>query len=330
MKLNKFYIEILGIIIVLSIIPMVIHQQYILHVMILGMIFGIVASNWNLAIGYGGMFHLAQVPFFAAGGYSSAILSYHMGLPPIVGILIGGVAAVLLSVIIGVPSLRVRGIYLVFLTFSFHFIMLSLALYFVGITGGDMGLILKPIQVGGINVDMFNPILTYYAVLVLYILSLTFIKKIISSKIGLALMGLRDYEIYAVSRGINPYKYKLITFVLSSFLAGVCGAFYVHYHRVITPSLFDWSFLITFLASIVIGGVGTIYGPLIGAFILTFLNESLRFLEMFRNIVFGLLMILILIFMPKGLIMIVNRLTSILSPKHEAVMMDEEMKIESK
>jgi branched-chain amino acid transport system permease protein len=271
------------------------------------------------------MFHLAQVPFFAAGGYSTAILSVHIGLSPLIGILIGGVAAVILSLIIGIPSLRVRGIYLVFLTFSFHFIMLSLALFFVDITGGDMGLILEPIRIGATNIDMFNPVVTYYTALTLFVLSLVFIKKIIDSKIGLALVSLRDSEIYAVSRGINPYKIKLVTFVLSSFLAGVCGAFYVHYLRVITPALFDWSFLITFLASIVIGGVGTLYGPLIGAFILTFLMESLRFLEMFRNIVFGLLMILILIFMPKGLIMLFNRVQSIFSSQQNTTnIVDEE------
>lgn len=325
MKSNKFLLEILAIVLVLSVIPALVRQQYILHVIILAMIFGIVASNWNLAIGYGGMFHLAQVPFFAAGGYSTAILSVHMGLSPLIGILIGGTAAVILSLIIGIPSLRVRGIYLVFLTFSFHFIMLSLALFFVDITGGDMGLILEPIRIGATNIDMFNPVVTYYTALTLFVLSLVFIKKIIDSKIGLALVSLRDSEIYAVSRGINPYKIKLVTFVLSSFLAGVCGAFYVHYLRVITPALFDWSFLITFLASIVIGGVGTLYGPLIGAFILTFLMESLRFLEMFRNIVFGLLMILILIFMPKGLIMLFDRAQSIFSSQqNSASIVDEE------
>lgn len=325
MKSNKFLLEILAIVLVLSVIPALVRQQYILHVIMLAMIFGIVASNWNLAIGYGGIFHLAQVPFFAAGGYSTAILSVHMGLSPLIGILVGGVAAVILSLIIGIPALRVRGIYLVFLTFAFHFIMLSLVLFFVDITGGDMGLILEPIRIGATNIDMFNPVVTYYTALSLFILSLVFIKKIIDSKIGLALVSLRDSEVYAVSRGINPYKIKLVTFVLSSFLAGVCGAFYVHYLRVVTPALFDWSFLITFLASIVIGGVGTLYGPLIGAFVLTFLMESLRFLEMFRNIVFGLLMILILIFMPKGLIMLLNRVQSIFnSQQNSASIVDEE------
>lgn len=325
MKSKKFLLEILAIVLVLSVIPALVRQQYILHVIMLAMIFGIVASNWNLAIGYGGIFHLAQVPFFAAGGYSTAILSVHMGLSPLIGILVGGVAAVILSLIIGIPALRVRGIYLVFLTFAFHFIMLSLVLFFVDITGGDMGLILEPIRIGATNIDMFNPVVTYYTALSLFILSLVFIKKIIDSKIGLALVSLRDSEVYAVSRGINPYKIKLVTFVLSSFLAGVCGAFYVHYLRVVTPALFDWSFLITFLASIVIGGVGTLYGPLIGAFVLTFLMESLRFLEMFRNIVFGLLMILILIFMPKGLIMLLNRVKSIFSSQqNSASIVDEE------
>ena len=128
MRTNKFFLELLIIILVLSVIPLFVRQQYVLHLLILGMIFGVVASNWNLAIGYGGIFHLAQVPFFAVGGYSTAILSFHYGMPPLIGLLIGGLTAVILSLIVGIPSLRVRGIYLVFLTFAFHFILLSLVL----------------------------------------------------------------------------------------------------------------------------------------------------------------------------------------------------------
>jgi len=308
LKRNRFLFEFLGIAAALAIVPALIRDQYFLHITITGLIFGIVASNWNLAIGYGGIFHLAQVPFFAAGGYASAILAVSMGITPWIGLLAAGGAAVVLSVIVGVPSLRVRGIYLVFLTFSSQFIMQSLILFFANITGGDPGLVLPPFSIANINIDIFNPVAMYYMTLLLYLFSLAFIKKVTDSDIGLALKSLRDSEVYAVSRGVNPYKYKMVTFLLSSFLAGVCGALYVHYLRVITPAVLDWSFLIMFLASIVTGGFGTLYGPLLGAFILTFASEALRALSLFRNVIFGTLMIVILIFLPKGLITIADRL----------------------
>jgi branched-chain amino acid transport system permease protein len=308
LRSKKFLAELIVITAALAVIPAIIHERYTIHIVVLCMIFGVVASNWNLAIGYAGVFHLAQVPFFVAGAYASAIPAFHWAWTPWIGLILGGVVAVILSIIIGVPALRVRGLYLVFLTFAFHFILASLILYFVDLTGGDMGLQIPPYKIGDFAIDLFNITPAYYMALILFVLSLLLVKIVIDSDIGLALVGLRDSELYAISRGVHPYKYKLAAFVLSAFLTGVSGAFYAHYLRVVTPALFGWSFLQTFLGSIVIGGIGTLYGPILGAFILTFLSEYLRFLDIFRNIVFGILMILILIFLPQGLITLRTRL----------------------
>ncbi len=314
MKTDSFLFQVVVIAVGLMVIPALTQETYILHLMILSMVFAIAASNWNLAIGYGGIFHLAQVPFFAAGGYASAILVEHFKLTPWIGLPAGALAAVVLSIAVGLPSLRVRGLYLALLTFSFQFIMLSIVLYFIDITGGDKGLLLPPYKLGNIVIDLFNVIPSYYMALLIFLASLLLVRKVIDSNIGLALMSLRDSEVYAVSRGVNPYKMKLAVFVISSIFTGVSGAFYVHYLRVISPAMLEYTLLLIFLTSMVLGGLGTLYGPLIGAFTLTFLSESLRATELYRNLIFSALMILILIFLPKGLITILTRIWSELSP----------------
>lgn len=123
----------------------------------------------------------------------------------------------------------------------------------------------------------------------------------------MALVSLRDSEVYAMSRGVSPYRIRLAAFVLSSWLTGICGAFYAHYLGTVGPWDLGWGLVITFLASMVIGGLGTLYGPVLGSFVLVFLNEYFRFAQLYRPTIYGGLMIVTLIFLPKGFISIVTR-----------------------
>jgi len=265
---------------------------YLTHLVILCMIYGAVASNWNIVAGYIGVMHIAQQPFFVAGGYISGILSVKLGFPPIIGLVAAAVVALLFSIVIGAISLRVKGIYLLLITLAVRLIMLSFILYFMEWTNGDTGLLLPPIEILGFKINQFNSVPSFVFAYLLLVASLILVKVIADSKLGLAFVSLRDSEVYAISRGINPYKTKLTAFILSSWLTGICGAFYGHYIGTIGPWDLGWGLLVTLLASMVLGGLGTLYGPLLGSFVLVFLNEYFRPLQLFRPTIYGLLLFL--------------------------------------
>lgn len=281
---------------------------YLTHLIILCMIYSAVAMNWNIVAGYTGVMHIAQQPFFVAGGYISGILSVKLGFPSIIGLLAAAVIALLFSLVIGAISLRVKGIYLLLITLAVRLIMLSFVLFFIEWTNGDTGILLPPIEILGLKINQFNAIPSFVFAYLLMVASLILVKVIADSKLGLAFLSLRDSEVYAISRGINPYRTKLTAFILSSWLTGICGAFYGHYIGTIGPWDLGWGLLVTLLASMVLGGLGTLYGPLLGSFVLVFLNEYFRPLQLFRPTIYGLLLISTLIFLPNGLISILGKL----------------------
>jgi ABC-type branched-subunit amino acid transport system permease subunit len=185
--------------------------------------------------------------------------------------------------------------------------MLSFVLFFIEWTNGDTGILLPPIEILGLKINQFNATPSFVFAYLLMVASLILVKVIADSKLGLAFLSLRDSEVYAISRGINPYRTKLTAFVLSSWLTGICGAFYGHYIGTIGPWDLGWGLLVTLLASMVLGGLGTLYGPILGSFVLVFLNEYFRPLQLFRPTIYGLLLISTLIFLPNGLISILGK-----------------------
>lgn len=305
--IDDFKIQLL-VITVLLFSTLLLRDVYITHLIILCMIYSAVATNWNIVSGYTGVMHIAQQPFFVAGGYISGILTVKLGFPSIIGILAAACIALLFSIAIGAISLRVKGIYLLLITLAVRLIMLSFILYFIEWTNGDTGILLPPIEVLGLKINQFNAIPSFVFAYLLMVASLILVKVIVDSKLGLAFISLRDSEVYAISRGINPYRTKLTAFVLSSWLTGICGAFYGHYLGTIGPWDLGWSLLVTLLASMVLGGLGTLFGPVLGSFVLVFLNEYFRPLQLLRPSIYGLLLISTLILLPNGLISIFEKL----------------------
>jgi branched-chain amino acid transport system permease protein len=187
MKVNRKNIPAIIAILFSLLIPLIIQDPYILHLIIMSIIWGIVAINWNLTLGYGGMFHIAQMSFFAVGGYMSGIFTNLLGINPYFGAIIGGIFASLVSLLIGVPSLRVKGVYLILLTFSFHFALKELTDHFRDFTGGSMGMIIQPLQFNG---QSLNTIQYYYVILALFIVTIIVNWAVIRSNIGKALIAL--------------------------------------------------------------------------------------------------------------------------------------------
>ena len=296
-KLRKYAV----ICILALLIPVVIKDNYILHLLIVSIVWASVATHWNLTLGYGGMFHIAQPTFLTVGAYVAGMCSVNLGISPWLCLLLGGIGTALAGIFIGVPSLRVKGIYLILLTFAFHFTIAESVFHLRSITGGSMGLVVPTFKMGPVKFSSVDLRGFYYLALVFLIISLMVTRSIVNSNMGKALIATRDSEILATSCGINLYKCKLITFCLAALITGVVGAFYAHYMMVIGPELFSFSVIINGFGMIVIGGIGTFMGPVVGSFVITFLSELFRSIEDFRPIIVGVIIILMLIFAPKGI-----------------------------
>ena len=277
--------------------------RFYLHLIILFFGWGIVVQCWNLIMGVSGIFSFAQVALFAIGGWTSGVLAIEFGVNPWIAIWTAPIAAVLAALIIGLPTLRLRGIYVVLLTLAFSELLRNFVT--TGpkiISGGGYGLKEVP-KLGFENWfgGGYDRILYYYVGLIFFVVTMFAIWRILYSPIGMAFRALRDSETYAISRGVSPFRFKLFLFGFSAFFTGLAGGFLTHYQGAISPSIFNFSVTITLLAMIVLGGLGSFWGPILGTAILVILPEALRAAENYRNLALGVSMALIAVFAPQGL-----------------------------
>jgi len=283
--------------------------NFILHLLILFFLWGIVVEGWNLIMGVSGIFSFAQVALFAVGAWTSGVLTMQLGWSPFVTIWIGAVVATIVAVILGLPTLRLRGSYVVLLTLGFMELFRNFTTQGPSfIAGGGYGLRYVPkmpfdVWVGGELAQM----LYYYLALVLFAVSTFAVWRIFYSPIGMAFRALRDSETYAISRGVRPFRYKLFLFGFVAFFTGLAGAFYVHWYGAIAPTIMLFGTTINLLAMIVLGGWGSFWGPIAGCAVLTVLPEVTRELDQYRILLLGLVLALIAVFAPEGLFPLVMR-----------------------
>ena len=276
--------------------------DYLITLLILFFMQAVVAQSWNLIMGYGGIYSFAQVALFAVGGWTTAVLAHSLGWNPFVAVLFSPFVAVLAAVGIGLPTLRLRGVYVVLLTLAFH----ELARVFTVtgprfISGGGYGLVSVPTFSFGDAVGQQRTIYLYYVALLIFVIATFIIWRVIHSPLGVAVTTLRDSETYGVSRGINQFRIRLILFAISAFLTGLAGGYMTHYNGGISTSVFDFPRLIDLLAMIVIGGWGTFVGPILGAAIIIGLDQYLVALGDYRALFEGLILAFIAVFAPQGL-----------------------------
>ena len=296
------------ILIALAVFPIFTSNAYFLRMVILAFIWIVINTNWNLVMGVSGIFSLAQLALFAIGGYVSAMLALNLGISPWVTMFLGAFAAVIASVIIGFPTLRLRGVYVVLLTLAFHEILrVMIESDESGITGGAFGLLNVPTYGMEFLGPRGNMMFYYYFAMVLCCLIVYVLYRITYSPIGLAFQALRDSERYATSRGISPFRYKMLVFIVSAFFTGLIGAFYAHYYKTISPSAFSFGLLMNLMAMIVLGGWGTFAGPILGTVLMIALSEWLHSVEQFRLIILGLVMTVCIVLFPKGLVSLIEK-----------------------
>jgi branched-chain amino acid transport system permease protein len=292
----------------LFLLPLITAHPYYLRILIMASIFALFAASWDLLSGFTGQISFGHALFFGVAAYTSALLNLNIGLPPWLTIPLGALAAVLAGLIIGVPCLRLRGAYLALATLAFPLILTGIVFVIPDITGGELG-------VSGID-RLSSSRVTEYYIAIAVMVTLGFVMwKITDSNTGIIFHAIREDELTARASGINTTRYKLLAFCLSGLFAGVAGGLYVHFMRIAGPSTLELILSFQVIIWAIFGGIATIYGPIAGAFILVLLMEFLTVKPEIRMLVFAIVVLLVLLFMPQGLTTWVRDKTEKICPR---------------
>jgi len=298
-KLAKFKLPL--ILIILLSLPFLVTSKYNMHLIIMAGIFAIMSIGLDIIMGYAGHLSLAHASFYGIGAYVSALLTLRLGWSVWIGLIAAILITTLVSYLVGYISLRSRGTTFIILTFSFSGIAHLIALNYVELTNGQMGLASIPMPVIG-GFTFSSRMSFYYLVLFFLIITYYIAVKLTNSRLGRAWIGIRENELLAESLGINPFRYSLLAFMIGSSLAGLSGGLYAHYTCFVSPENLQFGVVIILLVMVVLGGKGTIIGPVIGAVIFTVIPEYLRIADDLRLPIFGALLVILALYMPKGLV----------------------------
>jgi len=271
-------------------------------IMIFAGIYCLITIGLSLLMGYAGQISIGHAAFYGIGAYTSAILTVQYGLNPWPCIFIGMVISAVVAILVGAPSLKLRGHYLAMATLAFGIIVYIIFNEETSWTGGPDGMPGIPgLSLFGFAFDSDEKY--YYLVWVFVFAALIFTVNLIQSGTGRALRAIHVSEPAASAMGVDISRYKILVFVYSAVLASLAGSLYAHYLNFINPSTFDLFFSIKLLIMIALGGMYNIWGAIIGAVFITFLNyEWLHYFEEFEVIIYGAILLLVTIFLPKGLV----------------------------
>jgi len=307
---------------VLLSLPLWMSSLYLLHILIMTGIFIIAAMSLNLLLGFTGQLSLGHVAFFGIGAYTSSLVSlgFEVHLLPAwqvsleakpvwLAMLAGILAAGLCGWVIGRVSFKVRGAYFVIVTVSFAEVVHLVALNWVELTQGPMALnnipVLRLGLPGFFEFAFLRKPANYYLVLAVGVLAYLLIRRLVHSRVGRAMIALRENEALAASVGIDVTRYLVLATFLSAGIAGAAGSLYAHYVRIVDPEVFSFIYTVTMVIMVITGGKGTLAGPLVGGLIFGLLPEALRVFSIppeLQWVIYGALMILIVYFLPEGIV----------------------------
>ena len=253
-----------GLLVLAAGMPLVLPEAY-LYILGLAYIFAVMVISWDLMVGYTGQVNLGHTTFVGLGAYVAALmqtpLRSGMALHPALAIVAGGVTASAVGLAIGIITLRLRGYYFSLVTAILPLVFMQTVFIWRELFGGEEGFTVE-------NTIFTTTLEKYYFSLLVLLVSLIIMKKIVDSRIGLRFMAIRDSEELAESLGINTTRYKVMAFILSSFFAGIAGAMVVNYRFTVSPDLYGVPLMLLIILSAVLGGLGTLYGPLVGAIVI--------------------------------------------------------------
>ena len=301
---NRMTLGILAI--VLALLPVLVRNPYYLGVLVFVGIYSLITIGLSMLMGYAGQISLGHAGFFAIGAYTSGLLTTKGGFPPLLAILAALLLTACVAFLIGVPSLRLRGHYLAMATLGFGEIVHIALNASVDLTGGPSGFGEIPrIALGGLLVE--SALSRYYLVWGLVIVALLLSLNIVHSRVGRALRSIHGSEVAASAMGVNTARYKVQVFVLSAVYASVAGSLYAHFITFISPGSFDLTFSVLLVTMVVIGGMSSVWGALMGTVLLGLLPEVLRGFKDYDILIYGAILLLMMMFMPEGLFGLTQR-----------------------
>ncbi len=294
---------VLGIIVlaIYALYPAVTGDSYILRVFILIHIFAILAASMDIIVGYTGQLTAGHTAIWGWGAFFSAWSIMYAGLHPFASIFVAGAVGAVLGLGIGILCLRFRYLLLTLVTFSILILSYALARHFAQYTGGELG-------IHGVPELASSKIIIFYVSLAFLVATIVILQMIGRSEIGLRMRALKDTEEGAKVLGVDVVKYKVMANVIGSFFAGIAGGLYTTYIGGVGASIFFVDHLLRLILMWGIGGGGTIIGPAIGAYVIMLLGEYLRFIEEYRLILFGIVLIIILRIFPEGIYGFIRKL----------------------
>jgi branched-chain amino acid transport system permease protein len=283
--------------------PLIAPNRSWITVATLAMIWITLNQSWNLVLGFSGVWNFGQLAFYAIGAYTAALLSLHSSLPPFANLLLGGLAASVIAIILSIPVLRLRGIYVSLLTFGFaEVIRLLIIADKSGATGGTYGLSgfagfeftdLDLASIANVN---------YWIALGFAVLATVVVLLIMRTPLGNGFIALRDNPSLAAARGLSPRTYQMLVFAVSGFIAGIAGGLYAFVFGVVAPTLMGLGPMTLLVTMLVVGGLGTVMGPVVGTLIISLVQAQLEQWPEVRLMLLGTVLLVMILAWPRGLV----------------------------
>jgi branched-chain amino acid transport system permease protein len=280
-------------------VPAVLRSEYVLNTAVLAGIYVILAASLNITNGYTGLFSFGHAAFYGIGAYTAAILATRLGWGFALTLPAAAVVAALFGAALALITLRLSGIFLALVTIGFQEITFLVTLNWIALTRGPMGIPgVPPPALGGY--ELRGNTGYYYLILALDVLTLFVVARVVTSRVGRAFVAIREDELAAQASGLPTFRLKVLAFVIATFFAGLAGAFFAHHARFVSADSFrlDETFII--LTMLIVGGLGSFLGPIVGAVALVILPEVSRVLAEYRGVVYGLVLIAVILFRPEG------------------------------
>jgi branched-chain amino acid transport system permease protein len=290
-----------------AVIPLVTSNEYILSVSVTALVLLVLNTSWNFVLGVAGVWNFGQLAIYAIGGYGSGLIMLHTPISPWLAVIGGGVIAMLVSILLAFPTLRLFGIYTSLLTFSFAQVVLFVIVNDnTGVTGSTYGFPTVP----GLypNLSPLAQLRAYYwTIMAVVIVCSVVVALITRSRLGIALRTIRDAPAYAAARGVSPLRYRIYAFAISGFMAGTAGGLYLSYNQSITPSVMGLTPMSVDVTMLVIGGLGTIFGPVLGTSLVTAIQTLLVKYPGIELTILGIILLVIVVFVPGGVVGFMSR-----------------------
>ena len=291
----------LMIIALLAVIPAVVTNLYHIQIMIFIGIYIILTLSLNLLNGYVGLLSIGHAAFYGIGAYASAKLVMEVGLPFPLAMLGAGAVAGIFGYLIAKPTLRLSGIYMTLATLGFNMIFFLILQNWMSFTNGPLGIMdIPPPDIFGYEIE--TRVQYYYLIFFLVLLTVVSMHRLMTCRFGRALVSIRENELAAAAMGVHTTRYKTQAFVLAAFYAGIAGSYYAHFVKYISPDSFYIYESFILLAMLAFGGQGNLIGPVVGAAVLIIIPEIFRFLQEYRMLVYGGVLIIMMLVRRQGLL----------------------------